>query len=946
MRRILAFASLALSATLLSAPASAQRAPLRSGGGLEAAPHVAPLRIEPHVDYGAPPASRRAAWDRFLRAASTPGKSSAWQALWDRDTLAPARIFGAGIPAPGTVADAATAEAHARAFLEAHGDLLAPGVPLDRFELMANDLDQGLRTVAFIQRAPMEGRGLVAVRGARLSFRYRADRLFVLAAETFPSSGLPAPRIDASAAVAAASAWVAEEHATASLHEPPSLSALSLVGSGRVDVRGAYRVVLEAFGPRARWAVYVDARSGAPLARENLLRFEQAPVVFDVPVRAPQLGRAPYAASRLDVTVDGTSLQTDENGLLSWTSQGSPADVLLRARGPLVRVQNQNGIDAATTQSGTDGSQILWSLADDEYGDAQLTSFIHAGLIKAHARNFAPSMTWLGGQLAVRPNTSDPQGCNAFWDGVALNFLMENGACNNSGRVADVVYHEFGHGFHQYSVIPGAGALDDSLGEAAGDTMCVSYTHDPQMAPGFYLTGDSPLRQIDDLRRWPDDISWDPHETGVIWGGAMWDLRTYLTAELGEDQGHAVTDQLYYQALRRSSNIPTTYAEILAADDDDGDLSNGTPHVCAINRAFIRHGLAPVVNEAGLTLVHTPLTVVPPSEDPPVVEVASKLLYPQCASSDVDEVSLSFHLLGGGPGAGVLTPSGDGWSGTLPVAPEGTALRYSLSAVANGNTISLPNNPADPDYRVFVGDVVPIHCNDFETQIDGWTFEGLGNGDFEWDAPQGLAGDPTAAFSGQKVIGDTLGGNGMYVPNRTSSARSPVISVGDEENVRLQFRRWLTVRDGYSDRAVIYVNNQPVWQNVATTANNGGLEHRDAEWRFEDIDISPLARASGSVEVRFELSAGKGKGLGGWNIDDFCIMAYHPTPPPAQPDAGTPDGGGPVEEPMAPSGCSCATPGRPEGSPRESMLALLAAITGAAAALRRRRGAGSRASTG
>ena len=79
----------------------------------------------------------------------------------------------------------------------------------------------------------------------------------------------------------------------------------------------------------------------------------------------------------------------------------------------------------------------------------------------------------------------------------------------------------------------------------------------------------------------------------IIWGGAMWDLRLNLTQDLGADQGNAVTDQLYYQALRRSSSIPTTYAEILAADDDDGDLGNGTPHVCAINRAFLKHGLAP-----------------------------------------------------------------------------------------------------------------------------------------------------------------------------------------------------------------------------------------------------------------------------------------------------------------------------------------------------------------
>ena len=48
-----------------------------------------------------------------------------WQALWDGDTGAPLRVFGAGIAAPGTVANARVAEDFSRAFLADHLDLLA-----------------------------------------------------------------------------------------------------------------------------------------------------------------------------------------------------------------------------------------------------------------------------------------------------------------------------------------------------------------------------------------------------------------------------------------------------------------------------------------------------------------------------------------------------------------------------------------------------------------------------------------------------------------------------------------------------------------------------------------------------------------------------------------------------------------------------------------------------
>jgi hypothetical protein len=936
--------ALALSLAVASpASALAQRAPGRaSSGGLEAAPGLAALRVEPRVSYGAPPPSRRAAWARFTHASASP---SSWQALWDRDTLAPLRIFGAGIPAPGTVASPHAAEAHARAFLDAHRDLLAPRTTPAELRLVANDLDAGLRTVAFEQLARVDGAGLVPVVGGRVSVRYRSDRLFVLASEIVPPSPLPAPRLDPASAAIAAASWIAEAHAVATLREGPELVALPLVGSGRVELRAAYRVVFDAASPRARWAVYVDAASdtGAPLAREQLLRFDQATIAFDAPVRAPQLGRTTFPARALDLQVDGAALDTDDAGAFSWMSTGMPAAVTVGVAGPLVHVVNQAGAAATSAESASDGQSLLWSLADDEYGDAQLSAFIHGSKIQAHARTIAPTMPFLHGQLQILPSEADPQGCNAFWDGGALNFFRQNGMCNNTARVADVVYHEFGHGFHQNAVIAGAGALDPSLGEAAGDTMAVSYTLDASMAPGFYLNGPMPLRQLDNTAHWPEDISaWDPHETGLIWGGAMWDLRRNLTEELGPGPGNALTDQLYYQALRRSSSIPTTYAEILAADDDDGDLSNGTPHVCSINRAFLEHGLAPMLNEAGLVLAHTPLSVLAPGEGPYPLEVTSKVLYPQCAGAKpVDSISLSFHQLGGGPGTGTLTAQGSSWVGTLPSVPDGTSLRYSIFAGVGGDLTELPSNPADDEYRVFVGDTVPIYCNDFESQIDGWAFSGGkgDKGDFAWGAPAGASGDPDAAFSGQKVLGDRLSGSGAYNAAHTSAATSPVIDVGEEKHVRLQVRRWLTVQDGFYDQATIYANGQQIWQNAGTDSSQGGLDHVDAEWRFEDIDVTPyIAPGTSTVQIRFELVSDKTAQRGGWNLDDFCIVAWHPAPPSSTSSSSgaSSSSGGPA--PASEGGCACAAPGRRVADePRTG--AALAALMALAAATRRKRAA-------
>ena len=73
------------SALALQAPARAGRpvaGPQVSSGGLEVSPSLAPVRVEVDAGYGAPPAGRAQAWERFLRSAG----SRRWEVLWDRDT--------------------------------------------------------------------------------------------------------------------------------------------------------------------------------------------------------------------------------------------------------------------------------------------------------------------------------------------------------------------------------------------------------------------------------------------------------------------------------------------------------------------------------------------------------------------------------------------------------------------------------------------------------------------------------------------------------------------------------------------------------------------------------------------------------------------------------------------------------------------------------------------
>jgi hypothetical protein len=943
--RIAAPLALALAATFASSQALAVRAPEHArASGLEVAEGIRPVRPAIQVSYTQIPKARKAAWDAFLAASG----SRAWQVLWDTSTAVPSRIFGKGIDAPGSIQSPEAAEAHARAFLEKHIDLIAPGVSPHNLKLAANELHNGLRTVAFTQLAEAKDGSKIPVVGGQLSFRFKNNRLFVIASEAIPFAAANPPHISPAIAETAAAAWMSEsqsQHAKSALVSAPAeLVVLPLIRARGVETRTAYRVGVKAGSLELPHAVYIDARNGTPVARESLASFLSAKALYDVPHRYPQEPgpRLVYPGKLTQITLDGAPSSTDIDGVFSWPGPADAA-VELSVHSDHTHVSNYSGDDAIGQFTAADMGPVIWSLAADQYGDAQLSGFVHAAIAKERARLIAPDMGFLSQKLYVNVNRDDPMyKCNAYWDGSSINFFVEYQPCNNTARLADVVYHEFGHGFHQHARINGAALPDPALGEGQSDYFACTITNDPNMGPGFF-TGGGVLRHCKNNRTWPEDIDPDPHETGLIFTGAMWDVREALVQQYGQENGVALADALYYGAIQRSSSVPATYAEVLAQDDDDGDLANGTPNICVINEAFGDHGLSPYLNKSGLTIEHQAIASLPAGPDPYPLKVTQKVLFPQCGEGKLDAVKVQWGI-GSITSTIELAPEGDDYVGAIPSQASGTGLRYRIVASADGKELTLPDNPADDAYKAFVGEVTPIYCNDFEAQIDGWTLsdENGGKGDFKHGVPEGLAEDPTKAYSGTMVLGNDISVNGLYASDKELYADSPMIDFQGNTKVRLQFRRWLAVEDGYYDQASIYANGKKVWENQGTDESFGGLHHVDKEWRFEDIDLSSIPSTGGTtVKIRFELKSDQGFEMGGWTIDDFCIVAW--TPPPVEMPASSSSsssggaGGGTNGDPNedTDTGCGCGVAGKSPWS--WAPLAILA--LGVAARRHRRSGA-------
>ncbi|HEY5949094.1 MAG TPA: hypothetical protein VIV40_26560, partial [Kofleriaceae bacterium] len=575
-------------------------------------------------------------------------------------------------------------------------------------------------------------------------------------------------------------------------------------------------------------------------------------------------GRSGKPAPNANHTIGGAAAASALDGTVTWASGSvmvSPGLV-----GQYVKITNKQGALVTDSLSLSDGGTVTWSRAGVEFEDAQLTSFIAASTAKQYVRTrLNPSLAWLNSQIPVTVN--ETQTCNAYSTGNDIHFFRKNTQCENTGRLTDVVYHEFGHSVHSQSIIPGAGAFDGSLSEGLADTLAAAITHDHGMGRGFFMNNE-PLRELDPVgteKKWPDDADGEVHNEGEIIGEALWDLRKALESKLGASGGDDRLLKIYYGIMQRASDIPSSYAEALVADDDDGDLTNGTPNQCEINSAFAPHGLANPSVTLGLA---------PPVRDGYKVSIVVRPpTQSACPPPKISSVMLTWTPKGGSGGEIALAASGDTWSANIPTQPDGTVVLYHVTVtLEDGSTLTYPQNVADPEYQMYVGNVEKIWCADFESGLGDWTVGGSG-GEFEVGAPMGVGGDPKAAYAGNGVLGIDLGSDdGLYSPRTTQYAVSPEIDLQGHTDVRLQYYRWLTVEDGVYDPATISVNDQIVWQNkTSAMQSQTEINHTDKEWRFQDVDLKDQT-ATGKVKLKFQVVSDEGLEFGGWNVDQVCLV--------------------------------------------------------------------------
>jgi trimeric autotransporter adhesin len=249
---------------------------------------------------------------------------------------------------------------------------------------------------------------------------------------------------------------------------------------------------------------------------------------------------------------------------------------------------------------------------------AARTTFYYGELARQLAAKWLPSNTWLQSQIQATVNFNEP--CAPVWTGSSMQLVSSGGGCANAGENPDVVAGVFFQGLDDNDANGAVAPLYTHLGLV--DAFVAAMTHEACVAPGFLPNNDGETEAcptaVRDMNR---DVtvanaeSECPHggiegplgrrfdcESHIV-SGSLWDLAAALVNRYGEEegwnryerlllQGAGTVDDAYQSNGDYGCAADGLYLNLLAADDDDVNLNNGTPNMDIIYAALNGHGIA------------------------------------------------------------------------------------------------------------------------------------------------------------------------------------------------------------------------------------------------------------------------------------------------------------------------------------------------------------------
>ena len=655
---------------------------------------------------------------------------------------------------------------------------------------------------------------------------------------------------------------------------------------------------------------YVDALTGAVLYRSNQVK----ETGYDVTVKGVVYKdgtlhpATPQPLMDLSLVV-GTAdtVYTDTGGLFSSASLALPLSTTIPLMGKWSTV-----IDSPTTLIpvftdlvATAGSTYTYPTTAP-CSDRHVNAYYHVNRVHAFMKGYFPTFT--GMDFSLPTNIDMTSGtCNAFYSGADINFYAASATCNSFAEIGDIIYHEYGHGItdHFYRMVTGSTIENSALNEATSDTWAMSITHNAILGQNSFVGYGGFIRRYDMTPQvYPVDLTdystgyADPHKNGQIIAGTWWDLGVALGSE--DSMTKYFTD-VYYDAPdgpdgTEGAVYQSMLIDVLMADDNNHNLSDGTPHYNQIISAFARHG---IYLEGDVEVTTNELGIQPAGAPIPVTSYLNMTDY-----SHFKDFTLYYRVNSTGAwNPTLMARSGPRYVGSIPAQAQGAVVEYYFIIHDSLNTEnayfpttcnpSMPVNQTTIPYQFAVG-VQSIDSNNFEGSTTGW---GIGSNAGD-NATDGLwqqtypspgpvfqawpSGDHTTGLGQCLVTGSGTGGTGFYglgVTGGASSVLTPVFDISSYTTPVISYYRWFSNEQGFenfkNDPWIVKVRDASTstWKTVESTYQ------ADPSWRHRIFPVSAFLPATTThIQLQFFASdsilsnwADGGQSITVGGVDDFVL---------------------------------------------------------------------------
>ncbi|HBC47727.1 MAG TPA: hypothetical protein DCZ43_11830 [candidate division Zixibacteria bacterium] len=662
----------------------------------------------------------------------------------------------------------------------------------------------------------------------------------------------------------------------------PSLIVLPLPGADRFDYRLAYQTNVTTDQP-ACWQTIVDANTGHVLYRKNIIYYETVDgylsgkifptTPFDTLITLP--------FEYHNVRIAGLdTLDTDTQGFFS----ADVPDSLLRRldlsmSGLYVKVKDSTSTQPALVDTIAPGDTLHITWATPQASNDERNVYYHVNVVHDFIKAIDLEFVGLDFPLPAKVNINST--CNAYWDGASVNFFAAGGGCTNTGEIADVIYHEYGHGItdYQYRPLSPSGAQH----EGWSDYTAASITNQPLIGRGFYTSGpDSYLRTVDNTNRYPENWTGESHNDGLIIAGALWDLREALAPRT------SYCDSLWnFARYGHSANYQDYLVDILEYDDDDDTLYNGTPHWDQIMPAFDLHGIHPLDI---ITISHQPLGDTMDTSNPYQLTVNLSFTF---TPPNRDSVFVNYRTGNAGPFQLIqLTPTANPneYAGAIPAQPLGTLVEYYISVVdISGRVITNPVTAPSPTFFFIIGQPTTQRADSLE-RASSWIVGATGD-----DATAGVwtRVDPIGTYAdsvphipyqpeddhtpapgiycyitGQQPTGNPDNGANDVDGGKTSLT-TPLYNLSAYDNPIIEYFRWFTTTRNVDDTFEVQISSDggTSWSPVEI------LTSIENSWVRARFLVDQVISQRSQVKLRFSASDKGSGGIVEGGVDDLTFYS-------------------------------------------------------------------------